>query len=229
MRQHLPQTHGNTIDPKLSGLSVIQEVDAFVPTAEYSKLAQQLGLVEWNPVVWIGRLFALNNDYGEHWFDNWDEREARSEAASKLGFESQDLLIVLPDRFKNDDGGPCNPPDLRKQFWTDVLKSRLERIYRLASETGQLARFIVFGSFITTKLEPNDLDVFLFMEDTFDVSQLSGEARLLFEHAAAQAHFGASIFWIRRLAALNGEQATIEHWQIKRDGNQRGIVEIISE
>jgi len=121
-----------------------------------------------------------------------------------------------------------------KRFGTKTVKRkvlglRLERIYRLVSETGQLARFIVFGSFVTSKPEPNDVDVFILMEDTFDVNQLTGEARLIFDHAAAQTHFGASIFWIRRLAALNGEQATIEYWQIKRDGKQRGIVEIISE
>ena len=33
------------------------------------------------------------------------------------------------------------------------------------------------------------------MEDTFDMEQLTGEARVLFNHAAAQAHFGASVFW----------------------------------
>jgi hypothetical protein len=31
------------------------------------------------------------------------------------------------------------------------------------------------------------------------------------------------------LAALGGEQEAIEHWQIKRDGSQRGIVEIVPE
>jgi len=61
------------------------------------------------------------------------------------------------------------------------------------------------------------------------VGQLTGEARILFDRAAAQAHFGASVFWIRRFAAINGEQETIEYWQIKRDGSKRGIVEIISE
>ena len=61
------------------------------------------------------------------------------------------------------------------------------------------------------------------------MGQPTGEARILFDHAAAQAHFGASVFWIRRLAAINGEQETIEYWQIKRDGSKRGIVEIISE
>ena len=87
----------------------------------------------------------------------------------------------------------------------------------------------MFGSFVTAKPEPSDVDVFMLMENTFDVSQLSGEARLLFDHAVAQAYIGASIFWLRRLAALNGEQATIEYWQIKRDGSQRGIVQIRSE
>jgi hypothetical protein len=106
---------------------------------------------------------------------------------------------------------------------------RLERIYQAARASGHLARFVVFGSFVTDKPEPNDVDVFLLMEDTFDASQLTGEARLLFDHAAAQAHFGASVFWLRRLAAWEGEQATIEYWQAKRGSGQRGIVEIIPE
>jgi hypothetical protein len=60
--------------------------------------------------------------------------------------------------------------------------------------TSHLARCVVFGSFVTAKPFPNDVDVFLLMEDTFDVSQLTGEARLLFEHAVAQTRFGTSVF-----------------------------------
>ncbi|MBI4840145.1 MAG: hypothetical protein HY803_03565 [candidate division NC10 bacterium] len=106
---------------------------------------------------------------------------------------------------------------------------RLERIYEVARTSGHLARFIVFGSFVTDAPEPNDVDVFLLMEDTFDATQLSGEARLVFEHAAAQAHFGSSVFWLRRLAAWGGEHAAVEYWQFKRGGGQRGIVEITPE
>jgi hypothetical protein len=94
---------------------------------------------------------------------------------------------------------------------------------------GYLARFVVFGSFVTATLEPNDVDIFMVMEDPFDAAQLTGEAAMLFDHAVAQAHFGASVFWLRRLAALGGEQATIEYWQVKRNGDYRGIVEIIGE
>jgi hypothetical protein len=110
-----------------------------------------------------------------------------------------------------------------------AVGQRLERIYQTAAATGQLARFVVFGSFVTQKPDPKDVDVVLLMEDTFDVDELAGEACLLFDHAAADSHFGASVFWTRRLAALGGEQAMIEHWQVKRGGGKRGIVEIVPE
>ena len=97
------------------------------------------------------------------------------------------------------------------------------------NQAGHLSRFVVFGSFVTDKLEPADVDVFLLMEDTFDASQLTGEARYLFEHSAAQTRFGASVFWLRRVAAWEGEAATIDFWQVKRGGSLRGIIEIVSE
>lgn len=108
-------------------------------------------------------------------------------------------------------------------------RQRFERVYRVSVGTGHLARFVVFGSFVSAKREPADVDVFLLMEDTFDMGQLTGEARVLFDHAAAQAHFGASVFWLRRLAALGGEEQAIAGWQIKRDGTCRGIIEIVEE
>jgi len=110
-----------------------------------------------------------------------------------------------------------------------VLALRLDRVYRLAEATNHLARFVVFGSFVTSKLEPQDVDVFLVMEDTFDASQLAGDASPLFDHAAAQAHFGASVFWVRHRAAWPDEQAAVEFWQVKRGGGRRGIVEINTE
>jgi predicted nucleotidyltransferase len=110
-----------------------------------------------------------------------------------------------------------------------AVASRLERIFQVARSSGHLARFVVFGSFVTDKPEPNDVDVFLLMENSFEASHLTGDQQLLFDHTTAQDHFGASVFWLRRLAALRGEQAAVEDWQVKRGGGQRGIVEIISE
>ena len=107
---------------------------------------------------------------------------------------------------------------------------RLERIHQIALQTGHLDRFVVFGSFVTDKHEPNDVDVFMIMDDNFDMGSVEGESQLLFvDHGTAQDHFGASVFWMRQVAAFGGEQAAIEDWQIKRDGTERGIVEITAE
>ena len=67
------------------------------------------------------------------------------------------------------------------------------------------------------------------MDDPFDGDTLHGESALLFDHAAADVHFGASVFWVRRLSAMGGEQPMVEYWQAKRGGGQRGIIEIVEE
>jgi len=108
-----------------------------------------------------------------------------------------------------------------------IVARRLERICTLAFGTSLVARFIIFGSFITAKPDPGDVDIFMLMDDAFDTSQLSGEMALIFDHVATQNYEGASVFWMRRLAALEGEEAAVAHWQLKRDGTKRGIVEVI--
>jgi len=67
-----------------------------------------------------------------------------------------------------------------------LVGQRLERIYKLAQNTGRVARFIVFGSFVTAKPDPGDVDIFMLMEDSFDSNQVRGEAAIIFDHQAAQ-------------------------------------------
>lgn len=113
-------------------------------------------------------------------------------------------------------------------FQRSIVATRLHRIHSLVVETEQVSRFIIFGSFVSDKRNPHDIDIFLLMKDTFDVHKTTGEARLLFDHMAAHNYEGASIFWIRRMAALGGEKAAIEQWQLRRDGDKRGILEVLA-
>jgi len=108
-----------------------------------------------------------------------------------------------------------------------IVAQRLERIYSRVVQTGHLAKFIIFGSFVTQKLNPGDIDIFLIMKDSFDVSELSDETALLFDHMVAHNYEGASIFWLRRMAVLGEVKEAVEHWQIKRNGKKRGIIEVI--
>ena len=101
----------------------IDKLDCFIVNPIYKEIANNLGLNEWNEVVWIGRYFSMDNDNGEHWFDNWLERDNIEKEAEKLGIKYDDLLIIDSDRFKNNADGPCHTSEERKMFWTDVLKS----------------------------------------------------------------------------------------------------------
>lgn len=89
-----------------------REGDYFTATTQYKTIADRLKISEWNPVVWIGRFFCMDNDFGEHWFDNWD-----------LVDEAHTFFAIEPDRFKNDEDGPCHNTKHRKMFWTSVLQS----------------------------------------------------------------------------------------------------------
>ena len=109
----------------------------------------------------------------------------------------------------------------------ELVGQQLERIFLLANSTGQVARFIVFGSFVTSKPSPGDVDIFLLMEDSFNPAQVHGDAALVFDTQKTQDVLGASIFWIRKQIMFSNEQEFIEGWQIKRGESRRGIVEVI--
>jgi hypothetical protein len=55
----------------------------------------------------------------------------------------------------------------------------------------------VFGSYVTAKADPNDVDIILIMDDNFRLEACPVESRGLFDHAVAQARYGASVFWTR--------------------------------
>lgn len=101
----------------------VSELGCFVVNPTYKKIADTLGLTEWNEVVWIGRFFTMDNDLGEHWFDNWDLRELPEAKAAEMGYDTAELFILDPDRFKDDRDGPCHSPEERVAFWKDVLLS----------------------------------------------------------------------------------------------------------
>jgi len=104
----------------------------------------------------------------------------------------------------------------------------LQRILELARATTNLDRMIVFGSFVTSKLQPNDVDVILVMRDEFRLETCPEAAKLLFDHATAEQNLGASVFWIRPgLLIADTLDQFIQRWQLKRDGGQRGIVEVV--
>lgn len=127
------------------------QLDAFLCAEKYKKISTILGLNEWTPVVWMCRLFGRDQDFCEHTFDNWDEREKLEDKFKDQypDINFNDLLIVCPERFTESDkfcytcknkykylqcpsciasihvgaDGPCHSDEIKKLFWTDVFKS----------------------------------------------------------------------------------------------------------
>lgn len=107
------------------------------------------------------------------------------------------------------------------------MTRRLSRIYRLAQETEAVQHFLVFGSYVTEKTVPNDVDIVLIMQDNFRTEACSEKTKPLFDHERADRELGASIFWIRpSLLILETLDEFIAHWQVKRDQARRGIMEV---
>jgi predicted nucleotidyltransferase len=110
----------------------------------------------------------------------------------------------------------------------EVVTSALQRVYEVARRTGKLERFALFGSYVTSKPAPNDIDIILIMRDDFREEDYTEDLLPVLDHQRAQSELGASIFWIRsRSILLESVDEFVARWQIKRDLTQRGIVEIV--
>ena len=59
---------------------------------------------------------------------------------------------------------------------------RLLHIYRLAKQTEHVQHFIIFGSYVTSKAKPNDVDIILVMDDSFKRKECPAESAGLFNH-----------------------------------------------
>ena len=110
-----------------------------------------------------------------------------------------------------------------------VLAIRLQELLNLARLTGKLRRGFVWGSFVTGKPFPRDLDVFLLMGEGFDpeFASLPPTQRCVFEHERARVLFEADVFWATEAVGEDELASWLSVFQLSRDMVQCGIVEVI--
>lgn len=106
------------------------------------------------------------------------------------------------------------------------MSGRLRTLIDLAASTGKLRRVFVWGSFVTAKPAPRDLDVLLIMDEDFKVEDSSSSAEAVFDSVRARLSFEADVFWAR--ASIGNEMLGLwlDTYQISRDFRKRGIVEL---
>ena len=139
---------------------------------------------------------------------------------------------MLPALNENGDLPPgvylagWNEIELRFGIGSEARKQAfvtLKHVHDLAVGTGQLKTLYVFGSFVSAALEPRNVDVVLVMKRDFKLENCPWPAIALFSHAAAEARYGATVFWFREGTLPN---ELLQAWQLKRDGTLRGILEV---
>jgi hypothetical protein len=104
---------------------------------------------------------------------------------------------------------------------------RLQNILRMAQETGHLRKAFIWGSFVTAKPEPADIDRMLVMSDAFRSEACIPSVRQVFDSEVAERGLGATVLWVREDVPVVLLNAFLEQWQIDRSGRRRGIVEVL--
>ena len=71
---------------------------------------------------------------------------------------------------------------------------RLEALVGLAADPGKLRRLFVWGSFVTTKPSPRDVDILVILSEDFEVEQIPLPDQVVFESTRARLLFESDVF-----------------------------------
>jgi predicted nucleotidyltransferase len=107
------------------------------------------------------------------------------------------------------------------------LGERLHSLLVLAKATGKLERVFLWGSFVTDKPLPNDLDVLLVVADDFSIDSAPARCEVLFDHAQARIHFHADVFWTKASVGADILALWLDTYQTGKDFSRRGIIEVV--
>ena len=99
-------------------------------------------------------------------------------------------------------------------------------LVELAASSGKLLRLFVWGSFVTAKPVPKDLDILLIMGEDFEVEEMDERAGSVFDSVKARLMFEADVFWARNSIGEEMLKLWLDTYQISRDFRKRGIVEL---
>jgi predicted nucleotidyltransferase len=123
------------------------------------------------------------------------------------------------DAFESRFGGPSP-----RRLW---LLGRLRALLELAATGGRLRRLFVWGSFVTGKPAPRDLDVLLIMSEDFEVDPLPASVQAVFDSTRAKLLFEADVFWARASIGKEALDLWLSTYQTSRSFRKRGIVELV--
>jgi hypothetical protein len=106
------------------------------------------------------------------------------------------------------------------------LSGRLRAALDVAATNGKLRRVFIWGSFVTAKQAPKDLDILLIMDEDFEVDDLAVAAQAVFDSVRAKLLFESDIFWARASIGRELLDVWLDTYLTSRSFRKRGIVEL---
>lgn len=106
------------------------------------------------------------------------------------------------------------------------LSGRLRMLLELAGANGKLRRIFIWGSFVTAKPSPKDLDILLITDEDFEVEGIAAPAQAVFDSVRAKLLFESDVFWARASIGSEMLDLWLDTYQTSRSFRKRGIVEL---
>jgi predicted nucleotidyltransferase len=121
--------------------------------------------------------------------------------------------------------------DLRIRFGTSTprrqfLFRQLEIIIDQLLATRTLKQVYLFGSFVSGKAFPNDVDLLVVMNAGFSTTQLSGKVLELFQHDVCRIRYHADLFWVTEAVGKAQLEDLLEVFSRDREGQAQSVIEV---
>lgn len=110
----------------------------------------------------------------------------------------------------------------RRQF----LFQQLQNLFNRLRVIGGVKQVFLFGSFVTGKASPNDIDLFLVMNGAFSTANLSGQDLDVFQHDLCRIRFYADVFWVTEAVGADRIEDLLDVFSRDRDGRAQPIIEV---
>ena len=121
--------------------------------------------------------------------------------------------------------------DLRIRFGTSTprrqfLFRQVEIIIDQLLVTRSLKQVYLFGSFVSGKASPNDVDLLVVMKADFSTTQLIGKVSELFQHDVCRIRYHADLFWVTEAVGNDRIEDLLEVFSRDREGRAQSVIEV---
>ena len=110
----------------------------------------------------------------------------------------------------------------RRQF----LFRQLEIIIDQLLVTRNVGQIYLFGSFVSGKASPNDVDLLVVMNAGFSTIQIGGKVLELFQHDVCMIRYHADLFWVTEAVGNARIEDLLEVFSRDREGRTQSVVEV---